>query len=56
MAQSSLLRQKIQKQKPIAFSLRDAGQGNWKLLPGSLRWLYEIEMELSDAILETRMK
>ncbi len=43
-------------QKPIAFSLKKSDAGNWKLTPGSLRWLYEIEMELSDAILETRMK
>ena len=39
-------------QKPIAFSLKDAGQGNWKLMPGALRWLYDIESELSKAIRE----
>jgi hypothetical protein len=43
------------KQKPIAFSLREAGQGNWKLLPGSLRWLYDIETQLSNAIRETQI-
>jgi len=42
-------------QKPIAFSLKDAGQGNWKLVPGSLRWLYAIEIELSNAIREKQM-
>ena len=44
------------KQKPIAFSLRETDAGDWKLTPGSLRWLYEIEMELSNAILERQMK
>ena len=38
------------KEKPIAFSLTKAGEGNWKLTPGSLRWLYDIETELSNAI------
>ena len=42
-------------QKPIAFSLKETDEGNWKLMPGSLRWLYEIETELSDAIRETQM-
>jgi hypothetical protein len=42
------------KQKPIAFSLKQTEYGNWKLLPGSLRWLYAIENELSDAIIDTR--
>lgn len=40
--------------KPIAFNLRqNPHDTNWKLVPGSLRWLYQIEEELSDAILET---
>ncbi len=43
------------KQKPIAFSLKPTGEGDWKLSPGSLRWLYEIEIELSNAILETQI-
>jgi hypothetical protein len=43
-------------QKPIAFSLTETGEGNWKLTPGSLRWLYDIEIELSNAIRETQMK
>ena len=43
---------KDEKQKPIAFSLKETGEGNWKLLPGSLRWLYEIESELSKTIRE----
>jgi hypothetical protein len=43
-------------QKPIAFSLRQNQHGdNWKLVPGSLRWLYAIEEQLSDAIIETRL-
>jgi len=37
-------------QKPIAFSLKETDEGRWKLFPGSLRWLYEIESELSDTI------
>jgi len=41
---------KDEKQKPIAFSLKQTDDGNWKLLPGALRWLYEIETELSNAI------
>lgn len=39
-------------QKPIAFSLTEKEKGSWKLTPGSLRWLYDIEIELSNAILE----
>ena len=43
-------------QKPISFSLKQTGEhGNWKLTPGALRWLYAIEGELSDAILEVDM-
>jgi hypothetical protein len=43
-------------QKPFACSLKQNEHGaNWKLIPGSLRWLYQIEGELSDAILETRL-
>lgn len=39
--------------KPVAFSLRqNRYDENWKLVPGSLRWLYEIEGKLSDAINE----
>lgn len=39
-------------QKPIAFSLKQTGEyGDWKLTPGSLRWLYAIESQLSNAIL-----
>lgn len=41
--------------KPISFSLRQKGKSVWKLIPGSSRWLYEIENELSDAIVETRV-
>jgi hypothetical protein len=40
--------------KPISFSLVQKEESNWKLVPGSARWLYSIEEELSDAILETR--
>jgi hypothetical protein len=47
---------KDSKQKPIAFSLRESAEGNWKLTPGSLRWLYDIEIELSNAILERQKK
>lgn len=43
-------------QKPIAFSLTETEKGNWKLTPGSLRWLYDIEIELSNAILEKQTR
>ena len=43
-------------EKPIAFSLKETGEGNWKLTPGSLRWLYAIERELSNAIVDTQMR
>lgn len=43
-------------QKPVAFSLRQKNYtGNWKLALGSPRWLYDIEEELSNAIMETRV-
>jgi len=41
--------------KPISFSLVQKEDANWKLVRGSARWLYSIEEELSDAILETRL-
>lgn len=41
--------------KPISFSLKEKDRA-WKLLPGSLRWLYDIESELSDAIISTRLQ
>jgi hypothetical protein len=41
-------------QKPVACSLKQREHGtDWKLIPGSLRWLYEIEEDLSNAIIET---
>lgn len=42
--------------KPVAFSLKQTDKGDWKLVPGSLRWLYEIETELSNAIREKQME
>jgi hypothetical protein len=42
--------------KPFSFSVRRKDANNWRLLPGSQRWLYEIEEELSNAISETRLK
>lgn len=41
--------------KAISFSLTERDNADWKLLPGSARWLYAIETQLSDAILDTRM-
>ena len=42
-------------QKPVACSLKKNAHGlDWKLVPGSLRWFYQVENELSDAIVETR--
>ena len=45
---------KDDKNKPVSFSLTEKDR-SWKLLPGSQRWLYQIEAELEEAILETRM-
>jgi hypothetical protein len=42
--------------KPFSFSLKRKDAKNWRLMPGSQRWLYEIEEELSNAISETRLK
>ncbi|HZF65809.1 MAG TPA: hypothetical protein VEZ55_15045 [Chitinophagaceae bacterium] len=41
--------------KAIAFSLTEKDKADWKLLPGSARWLYAIESQLSDAIVDTRL-
>ena len=41
--------------KAIAFSLRKNNNAEWKLFPGAARWLYSIESELSDAIIDTRI-
>jgi hypothetical protein len=43
-------------QKPISFSLRQKDGDTWKLVAGSQRWLYSIEEELANAIMETRIK
>ena len=42
--------------KPIAFSVKETDDHKWKLFPGALRWLYDIEAEISEAIRETRLK
>ena len=42
--------------KPFSFSVRRKDANSWRLLPGSPRWIYEIEEELSNAISETRLK
>ncbi|HEX2606651.1 MAG TPA: hypothetical protein VHK91_04695 [Flavisolibacter sp.] len=42
--------------KVISFSLRQKEGKEWKLVPGSLTWLYAIEKELSDAIADTRIE
>ena len=39
----------------ISFSLKENGPAAWKLFPGAAQWLYVIESELSDAIVETRL-
>ncbi|ANE49287.1 hypothetical protein [Flavisolibacter tropicus] len=46
---------KDENKKDISFSLIRAKESNWKLTPGSLRWLYEIESQLSEAIRDTRL-
>ena len=42
--------------KPISFSVKQNLDREWKLFPGSQRWLYEIEDEISKAIVETRLQ
>lgn len=39
--------------KAISFSLTRKDNADWKLTPGSARWLYAIESQLSDAIIDT---
>lgn len=46
---------KDENQKAISFSLKQKDTRQWKLIPGSLRWLYDIESQLSDAIVDTRL-
>ena len=41
--------------KAISFSLTQKDDADWKLLPGSPRWLYAIESQLADAIADTRL-
>ncbi|MDB5252578.1 MAG: hypothetical protein JWP27_1747 [Flaviaesturariibacter sp.] len=41
--------------KPIAFSLTRGKENTWKLMAGSLRWLYGIEEQLADAIRDTQL-
>jgi hypothetical protein len=36
--------------KLFSFSLTRTKENGWKLMPGSLRWLYDIEGQLADAI------
>ena len=45
---------KDDQKKPISFSLKQNDDKAWKLMPGSLRWLYAIEHQLSNAIVDTR--
>lgn len=47
---------KDENEKPFSFSLKQKEEKNWKLQPGALRWLYQIESQLSDAIVDTRLK
>lgn len=41
-----------EKNRPISFSMKKNKQGAWSLTPGSLRWLYDINGALADAIIE----
>jgi len=43
-----------EKKKPMSFSMKKNKVGEWSLLPGSLRWLYDISTELADAIEEAQ--
>ena len=40
--------------KPFSFSVTRRDSNKWKLLPGALRWLYDIEEEISNAIIATQ--
>jgi len=42
--------------KAISFSLKRKEGFQWKLMPGSLPWLYDIESQLADAIIDTRLQ
>jgi hypothetical protein len=42
--------------KPFSFSVKRKDSNNWKLVPGSLRWLYDIEEKISNAITESSVK
>jgi hypothetical protein len=42
--------------KPFSFSVKQKDYNHWKLVPGSQRWLYEIEDQVSNAIVETSLK
>jgi hypothetical protein len=37
-------------QKAFSFSVKQNDNADWKLVPGSARWLYAIESQLSEAI------
>ncbi len=47
---------KDENKKAISFSLKQKEGFDWKLMPGSLRWLYDIESQLADAIISTRLQ
>jgi len=47
---------KDENKKAISFSLMRRKDDGWKLLPGSLRWLYAIESQLADAIVDTHLQ
>ena len=47
---------KDENEKDISFSILQKEAEVWKLMPGSLRWLYDIESELADAIIDTRLQ
>lgn len=43
-----------EKNRPISFSMKKNKEGLWSLTPGSLRWLYDINKELADTIIEAQ--
>jgi hypothetical protein len=43
-----------EKNRPISFSMKKNKHGLWSLTPGSLRWLYDINGQLADAITESQ--
>ena len=44
-----------EKNKPISFSMKKNKDRQWSIQPGALRWLYDINRDLADAITEGQL-